>query len=98
MLVHGYSENIEVSLNAVLGSYECEHYCAEYYFFHIVQVFSKIRNVFIFIEWGTFWHSIRGTFSQRICPIRSNLVEFVHAFVSLAPRRSRTTGGYHHLA
>ena len=55
-------KNIKVSLNGVLGSYECQYYRAEHYFVHIVQVFSKIRNILIFIEWDTFCHSIRGRF------------------------------------
>ena len=34
-----------------------QHYRAEHYFVHVVQVFSKMRNIFIFIEWSTFCHS-----------------------------------------
>ena len=106
MLVHDYSDNMKVSLNAVSGSYERQHYRApEHYFVHIVQVFSKIRNILIFIQWhpGAYHGTQYGADSvssvtDRICPIRSNLFEFVHAVVSLAPRRSRVPGGYHRRA
>ena len=64
MSVHDYSDNMMGSLNAVLGSYECQHYRFEHYFVHVVQVFSKIQHICIFIEWGTFCHSIRDRFCQ----------------------------------
>ena len=52
------------SLNTVLGSFDCQHYRAKHYFVHILQVFSWIQNIFIFIEWGTFCHSICDRFCQ----------------------------------
>ena len=64
MIVHDYSDNMMGYLNTVLGSYEYQHYRAEHCFVHIVQVFSKIKNILIFIEWGTFCHSIRDRFCQ----------------------------------
>ena len=41
MFVHDYSDSMMISLNAVLGSYECQYYRAKHYSVHIVQVFRK---------------------------------------------------------
>ena len=43
-----YSENMKVSLNAVLGSYEYQDFRAGHYFVLVVQVFSKLRHIFYF--------------------------------------------------
>ena len=40
MLVHDYSDNMMETFNAVLGSFGCQHYRAEHYFVHLVQVVS----------------------------------------------------------
>ena len=77
MLVHGFSDNMKVSLNAVLVSYECQHYRAEYYFFSYSPKFSEKYEIFWFSSSGAHSvtqygaHSVTG----RICPIRSNLLD-----------------------
>ena len=62
--------------------------------FSIYSKFSVKYEIFSFLSSGTHSGTQYGAHSvtDRICLIRSNLVEFVHAVVSLAPRRSRTVG------
>ena len=59
MLVNDYSDNMKVSLNAILGSYECQQYHAEHYFVHVVK-FSVNYEILLFSSSGEHSRELNG--------------------------------------